>query len=188
MLKTYKNGFLSIKRQRRDGIQTSFDQNKIMKSWLSLMFLWSAYTGFSQTGALQSKQLNLDDGLAIKGYDPVCYFTGHKAERGRKEFSLSYQGALYLFASAADRQTFQTDPAKYEPQYGGWCAYAMGHDGSKVEVDPETFKIINGKLFLFYNRFFNNTLKSWNQDEPKLQMQADANWKKLINNNQNSVK
>ena len=63
---------------------------------------------------------------------------------------------------------FASNPAKYEPQYGGWCAYAMGHDGSKVEVDPETFKIINGKLFLFYNRFFNNTLKTWNQDESKL--------------------
>ena len=56
----------------------------------------------------------------------------------------------------------------------------MGHDGSKVEVDPETFKIINGKLFLFYNRFFNNTMKTWDQDEPRLHNQADVNWQKLL--------
>ena len=79
-----------------------------------------------------------------------------------------------------DLNSFQANPEKFEPQYGGWCAYAMGHDGSKVEVDPETFKIINGKLFLFYNRFFNNTLKTWNQDESKLHAQADANWQKIL--------
>jgi hypothetical protein len=56
----------------------------------------------------------------------------------------------------------------------------MGKDGSKVEVDPETFKIINGKLFLFYNSFFNNTLKSWNKDEANLHTKADANWKKIF--------
>ncbi|HZE82850.1 MAG TPA: YHS domain protein, partial [Puia sp.] len=67
----------------------------------------------------------------------------------------------------------------YEPQYGGWCAYAMGKDGSKVEVDPGTFKIVNGKLFLFYNRFFNNTLKTWNKDEDHLHKNADNNWQKL---------
>jgi len=63
-------------------------------------------------------------------------------------------------------------------QYGGWCAYAMGKDGSKLKIDPETFKIINGKLYVFYNKFFNNTLKSWNKDD-QLHQQADANWQKI---------
>ena len=71
------------------------------------------------------------------------------------------------------------NPLNYEPQYGGWCAYAMGKDGSKVEVDPETFKIIDGKLYLYYNKFFNNTLKSWNKDETNLKSRADLNWKKF---------
>jgi YHS domain-containing protein len=151
-----------------------------MKILFSFLFLFSAYTGLSQTDAFRSKQFNLDDGLALKGYDPVSYFTEHKATKGNKDFSGSYLGVTYYFTSAADRATFQANPSKYEPQYGGWCAYAMGNDGSKVEVDPETFKIINGNLFLFYNRFFNNTLKTWNKDEPKLHAQADVNWQKLL--------
>ncbi len=65
----------------------------------------------------------------------------------------------------------------YEPQYGGWCAYAMGNSGEKVEVDPETYKIVDGKLYLFYNKYFTNTLKSWNKDEAKLKSKADESWK-----------
>jgi YHS domain-containing protein len=151
-----------------------------MKTWVFLFFFLSAGPAFAQTNISPAKQFNLDDGVAIKGYDPVAYFTDHKAEKGKKEFACSDHGVTYHFVSAADQQTFQANPVKYEPQYGGWCAYAMGHDGSKVEVDPETFKIINGKLFLFYNRFFNNTLKSWNQDESKLHSQADINWQKIL--------
>ena len=152
-----------------------------MKIWRSLAFLFCSLVSFSQnSNANRTGQLNLDDGLAIKGYDPVAYFLQNKAVKGKKEFSFVSQGAVYYFVNAADRQAFVSSPVKYEPQYGGWCAYAMGHDGSKVEVDPETFKIINGKLFLFYNRFFNNTLKTWNQDETKLHAQADANWEKIL--------
>jgi YHS domain-containing protein len=152
-----------------------------MKNLMLLVFLVCSLVSFSQNSdANRTRQLNLDNGLAIKGYDPVAYFLQNKAIKGRKEFSIVNQGAIYYFANAADRQTFASNPAKYQPQYGGWCAYAMGHDGSKVEVDPETFKIINGKLFLFYNRFFNNTLKTWNLDEAKLHGQADANWEKIL--------
>ena len=71
-------------------------------------------------------------------------------------------------------------PEKYEPAYGGWCAYAMGNSSEKVEVDPETFKIIGGKLYLFYNFYFNNTLKSWNKNETGLKTKADGNWNKFI--------
>ena len=151
-----------------------------MKIWVTLLFLLGCLPSFSQSDVFRLKQFNLDDGVAIKGYDPVAYFTQNKAVKGKKEFSYSSHGVEYHFATGADQQLFQASPAKYEPQYGGWCAYAMGHDGSKVEIDPETFKIINGKLFLFYNRFFNNTLKSWNQDESKLHAQADANWQKIV--------
>ena len=87
----------------------------------------------------------------------------------------------YNFASASDKDAFVKNPAGYEPQYGGWCAYAMGATGEKVEVDPETFKIIDGKLYLFYNAYFNNTLKTWNKDETNLKKKADTNWKKAVN-------
>jgi len=132
-----------------------------------------------QTG-LRKKQYNLDNsGLAIKGYDPVAYFTAQKALEGKSEFTLTYQGVTYHFASAQNRDLFKGSPAKYEPQYGGWCAYAMGATGEKVDIDPGTFKLLNGKLYLFYNALFNNTKKTWNKDENNLKNKADANWAKL---------
>lgn len=128
---------------------------------------------------LRSKQFNLEKGLAIEGYDPVAYFTLHKAVKGEKANAFTNQGVTYYFSTAANRELFKKEPAKYEPAYGGWCAYAMGAKGEKVEVDPETFTIMDGRLFLFYNKFFNNTLKDWNKDAQHLRTQADANWNKL---------
>ena len=73
---------------------------------------------------------------------------------------------------------FIKESDKYEPQYGGWCAYAMGDSGEMVEIDPETFKILNGKLYLFYNSWLNNTKVKWDQNEENLKKSADKNWKK----------
>jgi YHS domain-containing protein len=126
--------------------------------------------------ALRKKQFNLDGGIAIDGYDPVAYFKSNKAIKGNKNLAVYDQGATYYFSSTENKEEFSRNPAKYEPQYGGWCAYAMGAKGEKVSVDPETFKIINEKLYLFYNSFFNNTLKSWNKDETNLKTKADTNW------------
>jgi YHS domain-containing protein len=135
--------------------------------------------GFAQDAtALRKKQFNTEDGLAIQGYDPVTYFTQGKAVKGSKNYSLYHQGVTYYFSSANNKEAFKNAPAKYEPQYGGWCAYAMGAKGEKVSVDPKTFKVLNGKLYLFYNRFFNNTLTGWNKDEAHLNQQADKNWEK----------
>lgn len=128
--------------------------------------------------ALRKKHFNLEKGVALSGYDAVAYLKNHKAIKGKKEFAVSNDGIIYYFSGEENKEEFKKDPSKYEPQYGGWCAYAMGKDGDKVDVDPETFKIINGKLYLFYNRFFNNTLDDWNKDESRLHNQADVNWKK----------
>ena len=128
---------------------------------------------------LRKSQFNLDNGIAVGGYDPVAYFKPGKAVKGKKEFAVFAQGVTYYFSSAENKEEFKQNPFMYEPQYGGWCAYAMGKDGSKVDIDPETFKIINGKLYLYYNKFFNNTLKSWNKDETNLKARADVNWQKL---------
>lgn len=130
----------------------------------------------------QAKRLahfNVENKLAIQGYDPVAYFKQGKAVKGKKEFSASYQGVVYYFANESDKAAFLKNPTAYEPQYGGWCAFAMGDYGEKVEIDPETFKILDGKLYLFYNKFLTNTLKSWNKNETKLKKNADANWEKL---------
>lgn len=130
----------------------------------------------------RSLQFNVNKtGLAISGYDPVSYFSQGRAIEGKKEISFTADGITYRFSSAQNKNAFIADPAKYEPQYGGWCAYAMGSSGEKVEVDPETFKVLNGKLYLFYNSFFNNTLKSWNKNEAALKTKADDNWKHFFN-------
>ena len=92
----------------------------------------------------------------------------------------TFLGVTYQFATDMNRSAFKDHPEKYEPQYGGWCAFAMGDYGKKVEVDPETFKIVDGKLYLFYNAYFNNTLKSWNKNEKQLKSNADINWSNLI--------
>ena len=126
--------------------------------------------------ALRAKEFNLEKGLAIQGYDPVAYFTQNKAVKGAKQFAALVDGATYYFSTAANKDLFIKDYKKYEPQYGGWCAYAMGATNEKVEIDPETFKIANGKLFLFYHTWVNNTLTKWNKDEANLNAAADKNW------------
>lgn len=131
--------------------------------------------------SVRKQHFNITEGIpAIKGYDPVAYFNLQKAVKGKKEWSIAYQGALYYFSSGANKEVFKKNPAAYEPQYGGWCAYAMGESAEKVPVDPETFKIANGKLFLFYNKYFNNTLTKWNKDEKSLHAKADVNWIKIF--------
>ena len=108
--------------------------------------------------ALRQKHFNLNKGVAIQGYDAVAYFTQQKAVKGSKQFSVSAEGVTYYFSNAANKDLFIIDYKKYEPQYGGWCAYAMGANNDKVEIDPETFKIKDGKLYLFYHSWVNNTL------------------------------
>jgi YHS domain-containing protein len=150
---------------------------------LSAFFVFSFFcvpASAQDDGTLRKKHYNLESNIAIKGYDPVAYFTQNKAAKGKKELSVSHQGIVYYFASAQNKEAFKAAPYKYEPEYGGWCAYAMGNSGEKVTIDPETFKLINGKLYLFYNRYFTNTLKDWNKNETNLKKNADINWPKLF--------
>ena len=151
-----------------------------MKKLLLLSAVLFQLSSFAQDANLRKAQFNLEKGIAIQGYDPVAYFIQNKAVEGDKANAVFYAGATYYFSSIANKEEFKKNAAKYEPQYGGWCAYAMGAKGEKVEVDPETFKIINGKLYLFYNKAFNNTLKTWNKDEANLKTAADKNWIKIF--------
>ncbi len=130
---------------------------------------------YAQT-ALKTKHVNLEKSIAIKGYDPIAYFISNKAIEGNKSIATTIEGVTYYFSSQKNKELFIKDPKKFEPQYGGWCAYAMGAINSKVEIDPETFKIIDGKLYLFYHTWTNNTLTKWNEDERNLKTKADKNW------------
>ena len=152
-----------------------------MKNLLKILMLTIAISGFSQNNSKKSSQFNLDDAIALEGYDAVSYFLEDKPVKGKKEITVTNNGVIYNFASDKNKATFLKNPDKYKPQYGGWCAYAMGLDGSKVEVDPKTYKIVDGKLYLFYNKLFNNTLKTWNKDEKNLMKNANSFWTKGAN-------
>ena len=138
----------------------------------ALVFLIPFFT-FSQ----KTEYRNVENRIAISGYDPVTYIEQNKAVKGNKNFAVNVNGAIYYTSSANNKKLFQENPFKYEPVYGGWCAFAMGDSGEKVSVNPNTFKIIGGKTYLFYNKFFMNKLDSWNKNERELKTNADKNWK-----------
>ena len=120
-----------------------------MKKYLSLMFaLALAWPAVAQEKML----LNLDkEGVAIQGYDPVAFFTDGKPVVGKAEFLAKHGGAVYYFASKEHRDLFKADPAKYEPEFGGYCAYGVSRN-KLVEVDVNAFQIVDGKLLMQYSK------------------------------------
>jgi len=148
---------------------------------LSLIFSLGVLHGESESS--RKSHFNLKKGVAIQGYDPVTYFTKGAAIKGNSKFQHTHNGITYHFSSEATKHSFLTNPSKYEPQYGGWCAYALAKGGGKVKIHPKRFKIINDKLYLFFDTaVWGNTLKKWNDSSDKTQVdQADATWQKLIN-------
>lgn len=127
----------------------------------------------------QNESYNTKKGYAVKGYDAVCYFKG-KAQEGKKQFVTTYDKVRYKFASEDNLEAFKANPTKYLPEYGGYCAYAVAVKGKKVDVDPETFEIRNGKLYLFYNSWGSNTLELWKKENTKgLVKKADQNWESI---------
>lgn len=115
----------------------------------------------------------------INGHDPVSYHTENKALKGTNQQSYIYDGIKILFTSKRNKELFIVNPKKYMPAYNGWCAFAMARNGKLVSVNPKTFKIIDGKLYLFFNKFWMNTLKKWNEQGDATQIQsANKLWKK----------
>lgn len=152
-----------------------------MQYLLFVLCLLIVNASAAQDLSVRKKHYNLSEtGLALDGYDPVAYFLQKKPVKGRREISVNHEGVTYYFSSANNRAVFLASPSSYEPEFGGWCAYAMGAKAEKVSIDPETFKIIDNKLYLFYNRFFTNTLKEWNKGEEILKPKAEKAWKKII--------
>lgn len=88
--------------------------------------------------------------VAIEGYDTVAYFTEGRAHKGSPEFSAEYGGAVWHFANAENRDRFVADPAAYAPQFGGLCAEGVAFNEISVNLSPEVFEIIDGRLYLNY--------------------------------------
>jgi YHS domain-containing protein len=99
----------------------------------------------------QSVEVNTDvTGFVVRGYDPVAYFTEGRPVPGCSDFSVEYEGGKYLFATAANRDTFKAKPEKYAPQYGGYCAYGVAV-AKKFDIDPSSWRIVDGKLYFNLN-------------------------------------
>jgi len=124
----------------------------------------------------QSIDHNTKKGYAAEGYDVVSYFS-NKAQEGKKQYSTEHDGVKYKFISQENLVAFISDPENYTPQYGGYCAYAIAVKAKKVGINPNTFEIRDGKLYLFYNSWGTNTLELWNKENVKgLLEKADQNW------------
>jgi YHS domain-containing protein len=113
---------------------------------------------------------------AIRGYDPVAYFTQNQPVEGKQEFLLRHKGAKWLFSSQENLDAFKANPEKYMPQYGGYCAYAVS-TGSTASIKPEYFTIHNQKLYLNYSKSVN---KKWLKKKDSYIKKADSIWPKLL--------
>ena len=120
--------------------------------------------------------INVAEGLALQGYDPVSYFSGSPA-KGNPQITSSYGDASYYFTSDENKAKFDAAPEQYIPQYGGFCAVAMS-EGKLFAVDPETYKVTDSKLYLFYNGELGNTKPQWEADEANRRASADSYWEK----------
>ena len=130
-----------------------------------------------------SQNYNTKKGFIAEGYDVVAYFN-NEAKKGDKQFIAEFDGVKFKFSSKENLDTFLKNPKKYVPQYGGYCAYAIGAKAKKVAVNPETFEVRDNKLYLFYNSWGINTLELWKEEGAEdLQKKADANWAKISEKN-----
>lgn len=147
-----------------------------MKLYLTILATTFCLIASAQSQeASRRRNFNNDYDVAIKEFDPVSYFKG-KPAKGSSKISYTYKGIIYYFTDEANREVFKKAPGKYEPAYGGWCAYNMAINGERTKIDPSTYKIYYGRVYLFSNFNGNNTLLKWNKDEKKLKAAADKFW------------
>jgi YHS domain-containing protein len=122
--------------------------------------------------ALALARTNLEGGIAVRGTDVVAYFTEGRPRAGEAQFAHDWNGARWLFASAANRDAFAADPARFAPAYGGFCAWAVSQ-GYTAPIDPAAWRIVEGRLYLNYDR---SVQRRWERDMPGHIRRADANW------------
>ncbi len=151
---------------------------KVIKKMLMAVLVFMAVNN------AYAQNVNTDENkLANKGYDVVNYFNTNSAEKGSIEYSTTNEGAIYYFVNAENLKSFKENPSKYLPQFDGYCAFAIAKMNKKVPVNPETFRIDDGKLYLFYNDFWEgkpfNTIVPWLNNESEMEKMATTNWETL---------
>lgn len=138
--------------------------------WLAALALMAAAPAMADGVVYTSR------GKAIRGYDPVAYFTEGKPVEGKSDFTVQWSGAAWRFASAANRDKFKAAPEKFAPQYGGYCAWAVSQ-GYTAPTAPEAWRIVGGKLYLNYSK---GVQRQWEAGGPrKLIAAGDRNWPRL---------
>lgn len=119
--------------------------------------------------------VNHAPGVTLKGYDVVAYFTAGKPVKGSKKYEYEWMGARWHFSSAENQALFTKDPERFSPQYGGYCAYAVSQ-GITADIDPEAWKIVEGKLYLNLSP---GVARIWERDIPGYIVKANKNWPTL---------
>jgi YHS domain-containing protein len=127
---------------------------------------------FSSTVPAFAGEFFEEDGVAIRGYDPIAYFSDMKPVKGSAEFRAEYQGSVFYFSTAANRDTFAANPDKFAPQYGGYCAFGTAK-GYKAAIDPDAFTVVERRLYLNYSEAVRS---KWKSNIPGYIRTADANW------------
>jgi len=148
-------------------------------TWIfALLTLFVQTTSFAQENRAVS-HYNLQNGVGLKGYDPVSYFAegGSSPQKGRTEFSLEHRGVTYMFANSENMKTFQTMPERYEPTYGGYCAWAMAQRrGSKVDIDPQLYTINGNRIHFF---IVPSAKRNFDRAVARFEGRADRNWERI---------
>lgn len=129
----------------------------------------------TRTRAEANRRWFAENGVAIRGTDPVAYFRNGRPVAGRADITHAWQGVSWRFATEANRDAFAADPARYAPAYGGFCAWAVA-EGYTAPIDPAAWTIVEGRLYLNYSR---SIQRRWERDIAGNIARADANWPRL---------
>ena len=148
--------------------------NKYIRLGALAAYVVALFVGLDAlAAATRVEPLNKDrSSVALKGYDPVAYFQQGMAVKGSAQFVHQWMGATWHFASQQSRDTFAANPQQFAPQYGGYCSWAVSR-GYTADIDPEAWKVVDGKLYLNYSK---GVQKKWETDIPGNISKADGNW------------
>ncbi len=141
----------------------------------TILFFLSAIIFISTGAVAQKSEVFIANGAALNGYDVVAYFKENKAVKGSKELSAHWNNATWFFSTKQNLDSFKSEPEKFAPQYGGYCAYGTS-EGHKASTEPDAFAIVNGKLYFNYNR---DVQVMWQKEKEERIKTADKKWPEI---------
>ena len=148
---------------------------RITRARMMALVVVAIVIGLSSQTLLAGKVNQSRRGLGVKGYDVVAYFRAGEPMKGHERYEHVHDGVTYRFVSAEHRDLFASDPGRYLPQYGGFCAYAVSRNYT-ADIDPTACRVVAGKLYLNYDH---RVQARWAADVPGNIAKGDANWPAL---------